>query len=115
MGLVDVASVEYLCKEFCKFAALRAELCLELKQSEVAAAALTLALNVLTSVHLCQLLNFEPLRPKTKGVLSVWSEDIVGYCHLDMVTLATNYRKMLTLLDTHILNGQLSQDKSIWL
>lgn len=115
MGLADVASVEYLCKEFCKFAALRAELCLELKQSEVAAAVLTLALNVLTSVHLCKVLNFEPIRLKTEGVLGFWSEDIVECCHLDMAALAINYPKMLTLLDTHILHGKLSQDKSIWL
>lgn len=53
MSLTDAAIIK-LCQEFCNFAAMEAKLCLELKQSELAAAVVTSAINVLTSVQLCK-------------------------------------------------------------
>lgn len=59
MGHLGTRQIVYLSRQFCKFAAHKAELCLVWRPSEIAAAALTLALNVSSSAAICEAQSLE--------------------------------------------------------
>lgn len=119
MDLSSEPSLLYLSKQFCKFAAHKPQLTMGYKQSVIAAAALTLALNVSTSGKLSKSINCDYLshlvNPMSEDCLGWWISEVVKQTEVNLHTVQECYRLMLTMLnDSEILKNKLQEDQAIW-
>ncbi len=87
-----------------------------MRPSEMAQAAVTLALNVSSSKALCKALELKhnPVARSRAGALDWWSERDAALTLVNREALPVNYGRLVTEVDSKIFQGKLRLDQSIW-
>jgi len=99
LGKESLAKVDLITAQFCKFCALKSGICLEFPGSVIGAAAVTLALNVLSFQEASDVFNMKSIPEVSQNYgspLSWWIKSALKETMLDLNQVSNCYSKLLT-------------------